>query len=344
MRGNENLTYQEILSQPEVWRDTLELIQEHAADLVSFFNSGKYETVVFTGCGSTYYLSLAAASTLQSLVNLPSRGLPSSELWLYPDSSFLPTKKTLLIAVSRSGETSETLYACESFRKKGKGEILTLSCYPGTTLTTIGDINLVFPAAREESVAQTRAFSSLYLACISLTTLWSGREDLQSNLVQLPRIASRLIEDYNPLVRRFGEDKRFDRYYFLGSGPRYGLASELSLKMKEMSLSHSEPFHFLEFRHGPKSMVAPSALIIGLVSQTNYREEHAVLQDMEAIGGSVLEVGEEGEDIAFHSGLNEHIYNPFYLPVGQLLAFAHSKAKGLNPDSPNNLDAVVRLP
>ena len=344
MRSNENLTYQEILSQPEVWRETLALIQGRTADLISFFTSGKYETVVFTGCGSTYYLSLAAASTLQSLMNLSSRGLPSSELWLYPDSSYVPSKQTLLIAVSRSGETSETLYACESFRKKGKGEILTLSCYPGATLPTIGDINLVFPAAREESVAQTRAFSSLYLASISLAALWSGREDLQSNLAQLPRIASRLIEDYNPLVRHLGEDKRFDRYYFLGSGPRYGLACELSLKMKEMSLSHSEPFHFLEFRHGPKSMVTPSALIVGLISQSNYGQEHAVLKEMEAIGGSVLEIGEEGRDVAFHSGLEEQIYNPLYLPVGQLLAFAHSKAKGLNPDLPNNLDAVVRLP
>ena len=62
-----------------------------------------------------------------------------------------------------------------------------------------------------------------------------------------------------------GGDLTLDRFYFLGSGPRYGLACEVNLKMKEMTLTHSEPFHFLEFRHGPKSMVCESALVAGLL-------------------------------------------------------------------------------
>ena len=66
------------------------------------------------------------------------------------------------------------------------------------------------------------------------------------------------------LAQSIGADLDLDRFYFLGSGPRYGLACELSLKMKEMSLTHSEPFHFMEFRHGPMSMVTESTVIVGL--------------------------------------------------------------------------------
>ena len=82
-----------------------------------------------------------------------------------------------------------------------------------------------------------------------------------------------------------GRDASLDRFYWLGSGPRQGLACELSLKMKEMSLTHSEPFHFMEFRHGPKSMVTPQTLVVGLRSTRNGPAESAVLEDVKALGG-----------------------------------------------------------
>lgn len=338
------LSHREILSQPEVWIETLAVLRDHAGCLRSFFAAGRYDTVLFAGCGSTYYLSLAASATLQTLTGVPARGLPSSEVWLSPDSAYTALERTLLVAVSRSGETTETLRACEAFHRYGKGEILTLSCYRGAALTEVGEVNLVFPAAREESIAQTRSFSALYLAAIALAALWSGRDDLFAKLSRLPAIAHRLMATYAPLVQHLGEDGGLDRFYFLGSGPRYGLACELSLKMKEMSLSHSEPFHFLEFRHGPKSMVTASTLVVGLASQAIHGHEHAVLEEIRGQGGAVLEVGEAGEDVAFRSGLDETICGALYLPIGQLLAFARAASKGLNPDLPKHLTAVVRLP
>ncbi len=149
-----------------------------------------------------------------------------------------------------------------------------------------------------------------------------------------------------------GRDAGLDRFYWLGSGPRQGLACELSLKMKEMSLSHSEPFHFMEFRHGPKSMVTPSALTIGLRSTVNGQKEAAVLEDVKALGGRVLDIAETGstalprgaeQEVRFESGLDEAVRNVLYLPVGQMIAFERSISKGLNPDHPTNLDAVVKL-
>jgi glucosamine--fructose-6-phosphate aminotransferase (isomerizing) len=210
-------------------------------------------------------------------------------------------------------------------------------------LAKIGILNLVFPSGAEQSVAQTRAFSTLYLATLGLTALWAGRPDLLAALDRLPTAGRRVLEKYTSLAQSLGQRMEFDRFYILGSGPRYGLACELSLKMKEMSLSHSEPFHFLEFRHGPKAMVTPSTLVIGLVSGANYAQESGVLAEMSALKGQVLEVGENGRDVAFESGIDEDIYNILYLPTVQLLAFEHSMAKGLNPDRPYNLEAVVRL-
>jgi glucosamine--fructose-6-phosphate aminotransferase (isomerizing) len=111
--------------------------------------------------------------------------------------------------------------------------------------------------------------------------------------------------------------------------------------MKEMSLSHSEPFHFMEFRHGPKSMVTPSTLIVGLTSES--AQERAVLNDLRALGARVLTLGEHEGEVAFNSGVSEIARNVLYLPVGQRLAFERSLFNHLNPDRPNNLDVVVRL-
>jgi glucosamine--fructose-6-phosphate aminotransferase (isomerizing) len=341
MQNTGRYTQHEILTQPEAWAVTLTSVRAQVDTLRDFYRGGQYQSVIFTGCGSTYYLSLAAAALFQELTGTPARGLPASEIWLYPRSAFT-RQRTLLIAVGRSGETTETLRACQAFRANG-GDVLTLSCYPDRPMTTVGDINLVFPSGQENSIAQTRAFSSLYLATTALAAICASHDDMLQELTRLPEIGRRLLAEYRDLARQLGSDANLDRFYFLGSGPRYGLACELALKMKEMSLSHSEPFHFLEFRHGPQSMLAPGTLLVALVSETNRSHEMSVLEEMRARDARLLAIGEGESDVAFASGVSEAARNVLYLPVGQLLAFERSLAKGLDPDRPHNLDAVVKL-
>jgi glucosamine--fructose-6-phosphate aminotransferase (isomerizing) len=339
---NGQFTQQEIFSQPEAWAAALKVMDETRQNMLDLEPTRRYRQVLFTGCGSTYYLSLAAASLTQELTGLPARAFPSSELWLYPRSSYVDGK-SLLVAVSRSGETTETLRACEAFLADKHGDLLTLTCYNDMPLAKMGQLSLVFPSGKEQSVAQTRAFSTLYLATVALASLWAGRADLFSSLARLPAAGQKILEQVVPLTAELGPDSAIDRFYWLGSGPRYGLACELSLKMKEMSLSHSEPFHFLEFRHGPKSMVTKSSLVVGLQSSVNGSREAEVLADVKNLGGRVLDMAEAGSTVRFESGLDEAIRNVLYLPVGQLIALKRSISKGLNPDRPTNLDNVVKL-
>ena len=338
----ETHTWREIQSQPQVWPRVLDSMQEQSAALRAFFDDGRFEALVVTGCGSTYYLALAAATVLQTLTGLPTRGAPASELWLDGDAVFARDQRTLLIAVSRSGETTETQRAVAAFRARGAGAVLTLSCYPGRPLSLMGDFNLLFPAAQEESVAQTRAFSSLYLATVALTALWAGRPDLLRELALLPAAAQTILDESQLLAQRLARDPELKRVFFLGSGARYGLACELSLKMKEMSLSDSEPFHFLEFRHGPQSMAGPEALVVGLLSQTNRAQEQTVLDEMRAHGATVVGIG-PGGDVAFTVDASDLARGALYLPFGQMLAYERAVWRSLDPDRPHNLDAVVRL-
>ena len=339
---NGHFTRQEIYSQPEAWAAAFKVLDETRRGILEIDPVLRQRQIIFTGCGSTYYLAMSAASLTQELTGFPCRAFPASELWLLPHSSYTDGR-TLLVAVSRSGETTETLRACEAFQIDRRGELLTLSCYGDMPLAKMGRLNIVLPSGQEQSVAQTRAFSTLYVGTLALACLWAGREDLFNSITCLPEAGTRMLKNYSAIAAELGSDTNIDRFYWLGSGPRQGLACELSLKMKEMSLSHSEPFYFMEFRHGPKSMIVPSALTIGLRSTVNGQKEAAVLEDVKALGGRVLDIAEVGTEVRFESGLDETVRNVLYLPIGQIIAFERSISKGLNPDHPTNLESVVKL-
>ncbi len=343
-----NFTRDEIYSQPTAWTAALQVLQGMSVELGALAKNG-YTQVIFTGCGSTYYLSLAGAALLQGLAGVPSRGLPASEVWLNPQLYFHKGERALLVAVSRSGETTETLRACAAFRLGGYGDILTFSCYPERALASAGKVNVMLPSGQEESVAQTRAFSTLYLGTLYLAALWANRSAVLQALPELAGACSQMLGTYAEMAAQVGSDLDLERFYFLGGAYRYGLACEVSLKMKEMTLSHSEPFHFMEFRHGPMSMVNPHTLVTGLISQTNRQTEAAVLEDMRKLGARLLVVGSQLADIPaeykieFPAALDEMALLPLYLPLIQLMAFHRSLAKGLNPDLPTNLSPVVFL-
>ncbi len=169
------------------------------------------------------------------------------------------------------------------------------------------------------------------------------KTDLIKATRKLPAVAEKMMATYRPMTIDLGREGSIERIYFLGSGARYGLACELNLKMKEMSLSHSEAFHFMEFRHGPQSMVNDHTLVVGLLSDENRKHEDKVLDEMRSRGAWVLGIADKDADINFKSGVPSPIRNVLYLPLGQLLAYERALDRGRDPDHPNNLHAVVKL-
>lgn len=339
----EPATYAEIMGQPAAWQEALQVVDAQASALHNLWSAGDYASAILTGCGSTYYLALAAAALLQEWTGLPVRGVPAGELIMYPAAAYPARGRTLLVAISRSAATTETVRAAQAFQEGGRGDLIVVTNYGGRPLSAMGAINLVVPAGQERSVAQTRSFASMYVAMTAVAAALARRQELRQAMQGLPEQGRQILSRYEGLAQSLGRDLALDRFYFLGSGPRYGLACETSLKMKEMSLSHSEPFHFLEFRHGPKSMVTPSTLAIGLLSEANRPLEATVLQDVRDLGGRTLTLSESKADVAFASQLPEPVRNVLYLPVLQQMAYYRALAKGLNPDQPTHLDAVVRL-
>ncbi len=343
-------TWQEIASQPQVWQATLTRLKTNRDNLQSFIDEHAPEQALVIGCGSTYYLSRAAAATLNHHAGIAARALPSSELWLYGRAP--RQKRTMLLAVSRSGTTTETLWATDRFQAECDGPALVVTCYPDSPLAQKADLVLACPEAQEESVAQTRSFSSMYLLTLGLSALLAPDQTMLDRLERLPAALTSLIERLGNLSQQLGQDERIQRFFFLGSGALYGLACEAMLKTKEMSLSYSEAYHAMEFRHGPMSMVDEQSLVVGLLSDVGLERELGVLRDMQALGGRTLaliddaaRLGDTRPDyvVELKSDLDEWTRGALCLPVLQRIAFHRAIAKGLNPDRPHNLKAVIEL-
>jgi glucosamine--fructose-6-phosphate aminotransferase (isomerizing) len=340
-------TYSEIMSQPQVWAEVLAETQSRAQEIAQRWQDVDAKQVLFTGCGSTHYLSHTAAALLQGLTGVQAQGVPASEIVFFPDATVAAPEDTLLVTVSRSGTTTETAAAIDRFRQLGGKAVWGITCYPETPVGQETDFVLLAEAAHEQSVAQTRSFSSMLLITQALAAI-AGGEDVDA-MRTLPDAAHRLLSEYGELAQRLGEKQALTRFFFLGSGPIYGIACEVMLKMKEMSISHSEAYYFMEFRHGPKSLVDEHSLVTAMLSPRTQSHEMAVTEECVQMGGHALAVAaqhaDSGEADAIEFGVDGPDWSlpALYLPVLQLLAYYRAISRGLDPDNPRNLTAVVEL-
>lgn len=345
----ESYTYTEIKSQSEILPEVLQTFHDEKSALSEMWDAGGFDQVIFTGCGSTYHISKSAAALFQSLTGVPSFFFPASELVLFPDVVFPKNRRILLVTESRSGETTETVDAVESFRQAVGGKVLAITCDSNSSLAQEADLTLAADAAQEKSVAQTRSFSSMLLLSQALAGFIGGKDI--GLLDKVPGEIGRIFNQYEDLAQKLGENTAINANYYLGSGYLYGVASEAMLKMKEMSLSVSEAFQVLDFRHGPMSMVTEDSMVIGLLSENALPEEVAVMKHMKSLGGQILSISEKpyeglaslGDLVLLETGLPGWANTLIYLPFLQLYAYYRSVAKGLNPDAPTHLDAVIIL-
>lgn len=342
-------TWEEIISQPHVWRQVLDA--QNMPALIEQAAGLKARPWVVTGCGSTYYLALHAADVLRR-AGIQAAAYPGSELAFFGQTNI--PDGAVLLAISRSGTTTETLWAVRAYRSLAgqAGRVVVITCEPGTPLAQAADLLLLAEAARERSVAQTRSFTSMALLVQLLAGALSSDPARLERMRRLPGALELLLRRTNTSVERWGQELFWERIFFLGSGPLYGLACEAMLKTKEMSLSGAEAYHTLEFRHGPMSMVDGSTMVIGLLSDTMIEAELKVLREMRSKNARVFAFCEErSEQLDWHeiitvdaqTGLSEEERGVIYLPLIQEMAFFRALAKDIDPDHPRNLNQVIRL-
>ncbi len=347
--GQHTLT--EIEDQPRAWHKTLAGIKDKRKAIETILQRCGPANVVFCGAGSSYYLGLSAASFFQKITGRRTCAFPSSELFIFTSPlGHEDSRSFLLVPISRSGRTTETVLAIKSAKASYSSTCLAISCYPDSDMAKVSDLTLVAKGAQEESVVMTKAFTSMLIATQGLGYLAVSRP--LDPLQVLPAAVERSLAEAHALVKSLLSEAQYERYVYLGAGPLYGLAQEGMLKMKEMALEASEAFHPLEFRHGPKAIITERTLIVLLLSDSGKKYETSLVRDLKPLGARFLIVGEEIPDklkeasnycLELSSGLGEYDRLPLYLPALQLLGWEAAIRKGVNPDRPRHLDHVVDL-
>ncbi|ALV62427.1 Glucosamine-6-phosphate deaminase [isomerizing], alternative [Thermococcus sp. 2319x1] len=303
---------------------------ERFANLYEFKIPGE---VLFTGCGSSYFLSqlLAMITT-----HLGGRGiaLPCSEL-LYSREYYPLGTPQLLVSISRSGETTEAIMAIEALNIPK----LALTAYE-STLSRMADYALIVPT-HEESIVMTHSFPAFYFAYLQLLLKSWGRETY--NALEISQLTEEVLKA-EPYIRNLVDSFDFRNVIFLGSGILYPVALEAMLKMKEMALFWSEAYHTFEVRHGFKSIADDGTLVV-LLTNRPFDWHEKLTKEFQNQGAKVFTVAPEntGADYFLKTQELEGAIAPIvYLPVIQLLAYYKAVQMGLNPDNPRFLSKVVK--
>lgn len=344
-------TLANILSQPEIWRNAAGEWPRHASALERSQHVGGSRRLIFTGCGSAYYAAQTLAATAAALRDVQAVAVTASDAALFPETIFSGGGQPTLIAISRSGQTSETIDAVRAFRRASAGPVLALTTTPGSALAQAADEVLDASAGAEAGIVQIRSLSTMLLLGLAALAHTAG-EQVSGPLARLPDAAAQLLEQARPLARQLGADPEIERFFFLGAGPWRGTASEAMLKVKEMSRSPSEAFHTLEFRHGLGANADARSLAVAFLSERAAAAEAAVLDEFRhrqgvmtlAIGvGLETAAAERALTLGVPGDLPEWLRPLLVLPFAQLLGWERARLNGLDPDKPQNLKPFIAL-
>jgi glucosamine--fructose-6-phosphate aminotransferase (isomerizing) len=346
-------TRNEILSQPTCWQECFRSLD--VAGQLQQVGKGwsRAEEWLFIGCGSSYYVGLAAAASWTALTGQAARALPASEPLLFSTLSLPPTRPAAQpVLISRSGHTSEVVKVAEWLELKQNLRTLAISCAAHQPLEEICALTLHLLPADEQSLVMTRSFTSLLLGLQALAAEQAGERAWGEALRRLPEEVQPHVQALARRVEEFVGAQVFSDYIFLGQGPFFSLASEGMLKVLEMSCSPAQCFHTLEFRHGPKALVSPQTLVIFLVSESGYEAEREVLEEVKELGGTTLVVANRADartrraaDLLVELNLTvpEYARLAAYALPGQLLGLFTGLRKGYDPDRPRHLSRAVIL-
>ena len=342
-------TLSEIRSQPDAWERVFRRIdqgKELFSDLLR-----RAEDILCIGCGSAFNVSYAVAPLLQQLCGKTCRPVHASDLMIYPSLYLKGSRNALIIAFSRSGDTTESARAVETARRNGVS-VLSVVCFGESRMALHSDALLLLEEAQEKSVTTTRSLTAMVLAGSYLAAVCGGHEEICEKLRGLPRIARERMPYLEELGKQIGRDREIQKFAFLGNGSYYGLAREAQLKIKEMVLLPADSYVTLDFQHGPMSNVGPHMLVTLLVSDAGREYDLAVARNMKKLGGKLFVLCERARDgfkecadylLELESGLGDGIRNVLYMPSLQFMAYERSLLEQQNPDEPKNLFYYVDL-
>jgi glucosamine--fructose-6-phosphate aminotransferase (isomerizing) len=351
----------EIFEQPRAIADTLEGVEGIVPEL---FGDGAYKVfkeidkVLILACGTSYYSGCAAKYWLESIAKIPTQVEVASE-YRYRDS--VPDPRTLVVTISQSGETADTLAALRHAQSLGMTQTLTICNVATSAMVRECKLHYITRAGVEIGVASTKAFTTqlagLFLLTLALAQLRGHLDEAEEarhlkDMRHLP-VALQAVLALEPQIMSWAEDfARMNNALFLGRGLHYPIALEGALKLKEISYIHAEAYPAGELKHGPLALVTAEMPVVTVAPNDALLEKlKSNMQEVRARGGVLYVLADSDTKIESAEGLHvirmpEHYgaLSPLLHVVPlQLLAYHTACARGTDVDKPRNLAKSVTV-
>ena len=351
----------EIFEQPRAVGDTLDDVESITPEM---FGDGAYkifkaiDRVLILACGTSYYAGLTAKYWIESIARIPVNVEIASE-YRYRDS--VPNPNTLVVTISQSGETADTLAALKHARSLGMQHTLTICNVSTSAMVRECAMNFITRAGVEIGVASTKAFTTQLVALFILTLALAQlkgemtQEQEQAHVRDMRHLPAAISAVLALEPQIIGWADRFatkENALFLGRGVHYPVALEGALKLKEISYIHAEAYPAGELKHGPLALVTDQMPVITIAPNDALLEKlKSNMQEVRARGGELYVFADSDTHIQSEPGVQvirmpEH-YGPLspilhVVPL-QLLAYHTACARGTDVDKPRNLAKSVTV-
>ena len=350
----------EIFEQPRAIGDTLANIASFGPEL---FNANpddwqKFDQILILACGTSYYSACVAKYWLEDITSIPTQVEIASE---YRYRTTVPNPKTLIVVVSQSGETADTLAALRHAKTLGHPYTLAICNVASSAMVRETNWHFLTKAGIEVGVASTKAFTTqllaLYLLAVSLAKR-AGKisaekeKELLRELRHLPKALHAVLALEPQIIAWSDAFSKCENALFLGRGLHYPIALEGALKLKEISYIHAEAYPAGELKHGPLALVTDKMPVVTVAPNDVLLEKlKSNMQEVKARGGNLYVFADHDTNIVSAEGINvirlpEHYGNlsPILHVVPlQLLAYHTACARDTDVDKPRNLAKSVTV-
>ncbi|MDR0221588.1 MAG: glutamine--fructose-6-phosphate transaminase (isomerizing) [Lachnospiraceae bacterium] len=359
--GYQHFMLKEIMEQPRVLRDTIvsatdTVANENNKKVIDNLDISRFNRIVVAACGSAYNAGFVAKYVFERLCGLAVEVDLASE-FRYRDASI--DEKTLVLLISQSGETADTIAALREAKKKGAVTMAIVNVI-GSTIAKEAEFCAYTVAGPEIAVATTKAFSAqlalLYVLAIrfaaGLGKVTADKEkELIAELLALPEKVTALLEQIDLIQKYASTCVGYKSIFFIGRNIDYAIALEGSLKLKEISYIHSEAYAGGELKHGPISLIEENTLVVALANCGYLHSK--IMSNVEQVisrGAKVMLIGNCGqgsdEDKITQISIPEvaDVFSPsLTVVVLQLFSYYIAANKGLDIDKPRNLAKSVTV-
>ena len=354
----------EIFEQPGALANTLEMVinaqslspQLFGADAREIFS--EIDSILILACGTSYHAGVVARYWIEAIAGLPCTVEIASE---YRYRASVPNPRALVVTISQSGETADTIAALNFARELGHRYALSICNVPESALVRLSDLRFLTRAGPEIGVASTKAFTTQLAALILLTLVLAklqGRlvaakeQEYLHALRHLPAALAHVLQ-VEPQIKMWAEKFALhDHALFLGRGIHYPIALEGALKLKEISYIHAEAYPAGELKHGPLALVDKEMPVVAIAPNDALLEKlKSNMQEVRARGGQLYVLADQDAMLVSSEGvevitLTDHagILSPILHTVPlQLLAYHAALARGNDVDKPRNLAKSVTV-